>query len=444
MHRPGAFAPEEFDLTLTSLSHCPFAVGHRDGQAVLVRGGAPGDEVRARVVRRHARYLIADLVAVHRAGAARRAAPCPFHPVCGGCPWQQVTYPEQLEAKVANVRREMARLTGGSDVVSEIRPAPSEWAYRRRIRLHVDRRGRLGFMQAGSREVIEIDACRVAEEGPSAAIVAARDLIRRLRTPIGECEIGGRGDLRGVVLRLSAEGRLAGGDSGEIRRFLAATPKISGTVISGRGWSRAWGDTRIRIRAPDGAAIDVPTTAFIQVNEAANLMLVHAVRDLIAPSPADHLLELQAGAGNFTLALAPEVARLHAVERERGAASALRRAVRRLPQVTVEEAAAAAALDRLLAAGRRFDAVLADPPRQGLGAEIEGLLALAPPRLVVVSCDLATFARDARRLIAGGYRLGRVDLVDLFPQTFHIELVARLERPAGTATLGAGGATVPV
>jgi 23S rRNA (uracil1939-C5)-methyltransferase len=431
----------QFEIELTDLAHGPFAVGRLEGQAVLVRGGVPGDRVIVRVTRRHARHLVADIVRILHPGPGRRRAPCPFHPACGGCPWQDVRYSDQLAAKVKNVRREVIRLTGGTDVVAVPAPAPSEWGYRRRIRLHVDSRRRIGFLRAQSHDAVEIDACLVAEDRLNAAIPAVRTLLRRLSTPVTECEILSRGELPGVALRIVGPHPPVRADAQEIARFLAAHPEVAGVVVLAPRFSRSWGDPRRRIAAADGEALDLAPLAFTQVNEDANHQLVASVVAAVtgvtasaegttsAASPGSpvRMLELHAGAGNFTRALAGVVATIHAVERSPSAAAALKQAARHLPQVTVEARAAAAAVDRLLAAGVRFDVVLADPPRQGLTDEISGLLTLRCPRLVVVSCDLATFARDARALIGGGYRLLAVDLVDLFPQTFHIELVARFE-----------------
>ncbi len=418
------------DLTLESLGHGPFAVGRCDGQAVLVRGGAPGDEITARITRRHARYLEAAIVAVRHPGPGRRAAPCPAYPLCGGCSWQHLHYPDQLAAKTANVRRELSRLPGGEEAFGEAIAAPAEWAYRRRIRLSVDQAGRVGFMRAESHSVVEIPSCPVAEPAVAAAIAPARALARELATPVTACDVNARGELPGAVLTFSAAGPLGAGDRGRIERFLARTPEVAGVVVAGHGFTYNHGAVAIRQSTAGGAPVDLPPAIFTQAHAAANELLRARVLAAAAPGPAMRVLELHAGAGNFTLALAPLVASLHAVELSMRSVAALRRAVRRLPQVTVERAAAAAALARAAGAGERYDLVLLDPPRTGLREETASLLALGAPRLLMVSCDLATFARDARALLAGGYRLERVDLVDLFPQTFHVELVAAFARAA--------------
>jgi 23S rRNA (uracil1939-C5)-methyltransferase len=419
------------ELTLESLGHGPFAIGRRDGQAVLVRGGAPGDEVTARITRRHARYLEAALVAVKAPGPGRRIAPCPAHPLCGGCPWQHLHYPDQLAAKTANVRRELARLEGGAAAFGEAFAAPAEWAYRRRIRLSIDAHGRVGFLRAESHAVVEIESCPIAEPAAAAAIAPARALVRELATPVTACDVNARGELPGAILTFSAAGPFGRGDRGRIERFLARKPEVAGVVVAGHGFTFNHGAVTIRHATAAGSPVDLPPAIFTQAHAAANELLIARVLAAAAPAETMRALELFAGAGNFTLELAPRVAALHAVELNMRAAAALRRAVRRHPHVTVERATAAAALARATAAGERYDLVVLDPPRTGLRAETAPLVALGALRLVLVSCDLATFTRDARALIAGGYRLARVDLVDLFPQTYHAELVAAFVLTAG-------------
>ncbi len=420
----------EIQITLESLGHGPHAIGHLDGQAVFVRGGAPGDEVTARVTRRHARHLVAELVEILKPGPSRRDPPCPAYPLCGGCSWQHLDYPAQLAAKVANVRRELARL-GGDVSLGEVIAAPEEWAYRRRVHLHVDPAGRVGFMHARSHRIVEIESCLIAEATVAAAIVPARRLVRQLRTPVESCDVSTRGELREAVLTFTTLGPLVRGDGGRIERFLAGTPAVSGIVLAGRGWMRTYGAVKQRVRQMDGF-VELPPAVFTQANTQANDLLRARVVDLVSDPPPGRILELHAGAGNFTLALARHAVApggsVHAVERESRNAAALRRAARQIGQVTIERATAAAALARARASGEPFDVVVLDPPRTGFRDEAPLLLDLAPARIVAVSCDLATFGRDARTLLAGGYHLDHIDLVDLFPQTFHLELVARFRR----------------
>ncbi|HWN81881.1 MAG TPA: 23S rRNA (uracil(1939)-C(5))-methyltransferase RlmD, partial [Candidatus Udaeobacter sp.] len=375
----------------------------------------------------HARYLTAEVQAVLAPGPARREPPCPYVATCGGCSWQHIDYPAQLAAKLANVTREFARLGISASAIAPPIAAPAEWGYRRRIRLHLDRDRRLGFLRPESRRVVEIDSCTIAEPALSTAIPAARRLVRSLRFPVVELELVSRGALPGLVMVLRAAAPPEHLDRSRIERFLTEQPSVTGVLVTGQGFLRTFGEVRVRVSASNGKALDVSPLAFSQVNPAANALLVGAVLAAIHPEPVLRVLELYAGAGNFTLALAPQVAALHAVERDRFAAEALARAAERLPGVTIERAAVGPALARLTQAKSEFEVVLADPPRSGLREELPGILALAPRRILYISCDLATLARDTRVLLGAGYGLTSLQLVDLFPQTHHAELVARFD-----------------
>jgi 23S rRNA (uracil1939-C5)-methyltransferase len=419
--------PSQIQLELTELAHGPYAIGRHSGQVVLVRGGVPGDRVSAHVTRWHARHLEAEVTAVIQAGPARRIPPCPYVGTCGGCSWQQVDYPAQLAAKAASAMREFARLGVPPAVLAPPIAAPSEWGYRRRIRWHGDRRGRIGYFQAGSRAVVEVDSCIIAEPALSQILPAARRLGRGLTVPVIELELLTRGELPGVVAAIAVGEAPGHRDRAHVERVLAAEPGLAGVVVAGRGFLRTFGDVRVRLAAPDGFQTDVSPLAFSQVNPAGNALLVSAVLALAAPDPAARVLELHAGAGNFTAALGPRVQALHAVERDRFGVEALRRLAGRVPGITVERAGAGEALRHLAAARTPFDLVVADPPRVGLREELGGILALGPRRFIYIACDLATLVRDTRALQAGGYGLTRLQLVDLFPQTHHAEFVARFD-----------------
>jgi tRNA/tmRNA/rRNA uracil-C5-methylase (TrmA/RlmC/RlmD family) len=245
--------------------------------------------------------------------------------------------------------------------------------------------------------------------------------------PVIELELLTRGELPGVVVAIAAGAVPGHRDRAHVERVLATEPAISGVVVAGRGFLRTFGEVRVRVAAPGGFTYDVSPLAFSQVNPAANALLVGAVLEAAEPDAAMRSLELFAGAGNFTLALGPRVAALHAVERDRFGAEALRRVAGWIPGTTVERATAGEALRRLALARTPFDLVLADPPRTGLREEIPGILALRPRRFIYIACDLATLARDTRLMQDRGYALTRLQLVDLFPQTHHAEFVARFD-----------------
>jgi 23S rRNA (uracil1939-C5)-methyltransferase len=474
--RPGRSAggaEEILELEVTGLSHGPAAIARHDGQVIFVRGAAPGDRVRARVVARkksYARvvarkksYAEALVVEVVEPGESRREPPCPHVVDCGGCPWQHVSYASQLAAKAGNVRREIGRLPGVAAedldaLVADIQPAPAEWGYRQRVRLHVDRRRRLGYQRPRSHAVVPIETCTIAHSEIVDHLEAVATLVAAMSTPLDTVEIAAHEDGTGVVLVVSATAAFAHADRPLIHQLRDQVPSVLGVFVHGPGWAWQDGDDLLPVQPRDDVVpIEVPVTAFSQANPAANRRLVGAMLEAAALESGDRVLELFAGAGNFTAVLAPRVGALRAVERHRRAARTLTALARDRGwrHVEVEEGDVGATLERLLArggdaatgdaatgeaarddaatgdvrpGGAPFDLVVADPPRTGMLAESRQLAALRPRRIVYVSCDLPTLVRDLRVLLEAGYRLRRVQPIDLFPQTHHVELVAALER----------------
>lgn len=389
---------------------------------IFVPGAAPGDRVRVRAREEHGNWARADLVHVCVPGAARRAAPCAWVARCGGCPWQHVDYAAQLAAKETNVRETLARIAGVR--TAEMLPivaAPNEWAYRHRIRLHAGANGRLGFRAARSHELVDIDACLIAEPAVSAALGPVRDLTATLATTLDAVELvaNGRG---AIVVHATAHGAFRNADAAPISAWLAATPTVAGVALRGRTWRRRFGAIEIAVASERDAAPTVQRAgSFTQVNSAANLLLVRTV--VATVGSAAPVLDLFCGAGNLSLPLARVASSVVAVDQDAegiadGAASAVTAG---LANVRFEVAAADRFLARRGLAGAAV--VVLDPPRTGAATVVRSLARLRPPRIVYVSCEPSTLARDVRTLVGAGYSVGRVQPIDVFPQSEHVETV---------------------
>ena len=407
-------------LEVTALSHGPDGVARHQGGVVFVPGVAPGDHVHARLVDARSTFARAQVVDC-TPGPAHRDPPCPWVDACGGCPWQQVVYPEQLAAKAANVRETLARI-GGVTAARElpIRAAPDEWRYRRRIRLHVGRNGALGYRQPRSHRLVEIDDCVIAEASLSEALPVVRRIATHLRTRLRTLEIlvNGRS---AVVIRGVADGTFVATDAEVLTDLLAASVTIAGIEIAGRDWERSFGDIRIVVHPDDGTTIVQRPGTFSQVNTQANRLLVDTVRTLA--TPAARILDLFCGAGNLSLPLAGAGADVLGVDASAMAIADARASAADggVERVRFEALPALRFLCQQGLAGA--DLVLLDPPRAGAAAEVVQLARLRPPRILYVSCDPATLARDAKILVAAGYVVDRVQPLDLFPQTPHVETV---------------------
>jgi len=350
---------------------------------------------------------------------------CRYFPTCGGCQWQHVAPPAQRDAKAAIVAEQLARTAGVRD--AEVLPtlAARDWQYRARITLVVEGR-RAGYHRARSHRLLEVEDCPIADPVLSAHLDAARDWVGALRVPLRRVSLAVAPG--GVVLTAIASALPGTHDLEVTTELLARMPTVRGAVLADARAERRLvaGDPRVRVALEPGLDLEVPADVFTQVNPDANRLLVASVIALGGFAPGERVLDLYAGAGNFTLPIARRGACVVGIERNPVAAAAGPRNALRLGLggVAFETGAVHDALARR--APGSVDAVVLDPPRAGAADAIAALVALRSRRIVYVSCDPATLARDVRLLAAHGYRVARVQPIDLFPQTFHVEAVTSL------------------
>lgn len=419
--------PPPIELEVTSLAYEGVAVARHEGRVVFVDGGAPGDRVLAEIVRQRKSLSEARVVQVIRPGPSRVHAPCPVAPRCGGCDWQHVEYGAQLVAKrriVIDALERNAKIRVAA--VDDVAPSPAAFGYRNRIRLHVEDR-HLCYYERRSHRAVAITDCLIAEERIRTALARVTALVATLATTVREVEIASRGELAGVVVSMQCTGRLHGAD---VRRVLGeiAQPKgpIAGVTMFGPRWHRVWGDMRRRFDAgPPTVPIDLIDTAFGQVNTAANRVLVQRVLEIAALRGVECVWDLYAGAGNLSLPLARNAAEVIAVEREVAAVAAGRAGATEhgIKNVSFH---AMSVDDHLARATAVPDLIVLNPPRAGVGEHAEPIAKRRAPRLVYVSCNPPTLARDAAVFVTHGYRLARASPIDLFPQTCRVETVCEL------------------
>ena len=402
-------------LVVESLSFGGDSVARLDGRVVFLDGGGPGDEVDARAWEVKARFARAHVVAVTRGGPARVAPRCPLVARCGGCQWQEVALDEQRRAKQAIVERALGRLG------CEVRPilgATEPFAYRSRARFTVGEDGALGFAARRSHEIVDVASCPLLDPALDRALAAIREAIGgRARAGATVSLLVGRGGaVHAAIEGLSGDGAALLG--------LAGRAPITGVSVDGR---RA-GDELLDTGDDGEAAFSGSAAGFAQASHAGNRALRRVVtEEMTAGGAPARVLELYAGDGNFTRDVARYAKEIVAVEGERSAAGRISDNARGPARVTALGEPAEQAVRRLAAEGARFDAVLLDPPRAGAAA-LAPLLAALAPRVVYVSCDPMTLARDARTLSDGGLRPRRATPLDLMPHTFHVETVCRFDR----------------
>lgn len=413
------------DVAITALAAGGDAVGRDgEGRAVFVAGAVPGERVTARVVEAHARWARAERVSIDEASPARVAPPCPYFAAgaCGGCQWQHVAMEAQREAKQALVAGALRRLVAaGLELRPLSAPAPDlGWRWRARWSL---RGGALGYHRPRSHEVTDIEACPQLTPGLSAVFAAVR-AVKAAGALTGDGEVHAVAGPAGahVVFACPTTDAVAA---------LVGQAGIRGVVWSGG----ASGADAVELEP----GLWVRGDGFAQASAEGNAALVALVAEAAAVQPGDRVLELHAGAGNFTRALVAAGGQVLAVDEHPPARPmAGQFADRPEPgqpaerpdagQLEQRAASAAAVVASLASAGERVDIVVLDPPRTGAREVMAGLAALRPRRIVYVACDPATFARDADLLVAAGLAPRRAQALDLMPQTAHVELVAVLER----------------
>jgi 23S rRNA (uracil1939-C5)-methyltransferase len=380
-------------------------LARHEGRVVLAPYVLPGERVLVETTGRHKNVLRARPRSVIESSPERTPARCQHFMKCGGCQYQHASYAYQVAQKV-QVLREVLQRVGKIGWTGEIGAVSGpEWAYRNRIQLHFDS-GRMGFHAPGSHRLQEIAECPVASPKLQEVIAALRPLPGDRRWPwfLRSVEFfTNETDLQVNVLD-SGDRRLA-------RSFFDwLASRIPGAGASYLAYATAAGTFRVSHKA------------FFQVNR---FLIDDLVRVAVEGVSGELAWDLYAGVGLFSAALARQFARVTAVESSRSAAADLEHNAAALGVAV--EARRNSAAEFLAAQTGAPDFVLADPPRAGLGRDaVSHLVRLKPRRLAVVSCDPATLARDLAGLLAAGYRIEKLTMIDLFPQTAHIETVTHL------------------
>lgn len=370
------------------------AIGTYDGRQVFAAFGIPGECVELEVWERRPDHIRGAVTRVLRPSPRRIQAPCAYFGTCGGCQWQHIAYQHQLTYKREMVAASLAG-SGFTDVpVLPTLPAPRVYGYRNQGRFSVGRRhGEAGFTTHHRHHFLPIASCALMDPRINEILAVSQ---RRAHGHQLNVRVGIRtGDLMVLPRQIDPDLPYESGQTALEEELL------------GR---------RFRISAP----------AFFQVNTLQAERLVETVRDTLDPRPDDVLLDLYCGVGTFGLLLAPLVRRVIGVEESAAALTDARHNARDLDNV---EFLVGRTEEVLPTIAGEVSAAVVDPPRIGCrpGA-LEALLAMAPPRLIYVSCDASSLARDLRVLADGGFALHSVQPVDMFPQTYHVETVALLTR----------------
>jgi 23S rRNA (uracil1939-C5)-methyltransferase len=369
-------------LTIEKLVYGGEGLARMEGKVVLVPFVLPGEVVRAETERAKNDLWRGRLIEVLQPSPSRIAPGCPYFQRCGGCQYQHLDYPVQLEQKRA-ILREVLQRVGKIEFAGEIGAISGEpWQYRNRVQLHLEA-GKVGYYAQGSRDLIAIDHCPIASP--------------KLNETIGKMQ----GQQASTAVELFT-------NETEVQvNVVDRVPRQALSALATLGVT-----TPIEYNG-----FQVSRNSFFQVNR---FLIDELVRCAVGGAKGEWAVDLYAGVGLFSTKLIEGFAKVTAVE---SSSSSFRDLTRNFAQACIN----ANVEDYLAGLNETPDFILADPPRAGLGKlVVKDLARIRAPRLTVVSCDPATLARDLQGLIAENYRIEKITLVDLFPQTSHLETVVEL------------------
>ncbi|HXS73905.1 MAG TPA: 23S rRNA (uracil(1939)-C(5))-methyltransferase RlmD [Rhodanobacteraceae bacterium] len=429
----------EFETDISDLGHDGRGVAHVDGKAVFVADALPGERVRARLLRKHRHFNEAQAEEILRASPDRVAPRCAHYGVCGGCALQHLEPSAQIAAKQRVLAENFARI-GKVEPRRWLSPLTAEpWGYRRRGRLsvkHVPKKGKtlLGFRERDSRFVADISRCEVLHPALGLKLDALGALLNALEgaAAIPQIEFAAGDDLMALVFR-----HLAPLSQGDHDRLVAFGREHGFAILLQPG-----GNDSVHALFPQHAQLHYrlhdhdldlhfEPLDFVQVNPALNRSMIALTLQLLDPQPADRVIDLFCGLGNFSLPIARHAGFVCGVEGDAGLIERARANAARNGVANVEFVVGDLSLDPRGAAWAResWDKWLLDPPRTGAAALLEHLPKKSVRRVVYVSCHPGSLARDAGTLVQRhGFTLAAAGAMDMFPHTAHVESIALFER----------------
>ncbi|MCG5493914.1 23S rRNA (uracil(1939)-C(5))-methyltransferase RlmD [Ectothiorhodospira variabilis] len=432
---------EPVQASIDSMTHEGRGVTRVDGKAVFVDGVLPGETVTFRYTRRSRRYDEGRVDQVLEASNDRVEPRCPHFGVCGGCVLQHMDPSAQVRAKEQAMLENLKHLGSVSPERVLTAITGPRWGYRRKARLgvkHVPKKGGVlvGFRERGSPYLAELEVCHVLHPAVGERIMHLRELLTAMqaRERIPQIEVGvGDDDAVALVFRhldpLTEEDQerlKAFGQDHDLQIWLQPGGPDSITPL----WPESPADLCFT-HPEEGLRIPFSPVDFIQVNRDVNHRMVPQAMELLQVAPEHGVLDLFCGLGNFTLPLARRAARVTGVEGdaamvERARENAVKNGIHNTRYFAADLSADLAGAPWL---SEPVDRVLLDPPRSGAREVLGSVAALAPERIVYVSCNPATLARDAGELVREhGYRLEAAGVMDMFPHTAHVESMAVFSR----------------
>jgi 23S rRNA (uracil1939-C5)-methyltransferase len=403
--------------------------GRVDGKATFVNGGVPGDLLDVTVVKDKRTFAEARIERIIRPSSHRTAPKCPVFGACGGCQWQHIDYDAQLRAKEQILAETLLRIGGFKELsIEPIVPSPHEFGYRERVTLSAwveGRKFKLGYHKKGEFRRVPINACPIASEKINSEIELLNEFFLKDEyesLPFNRINIVSDGKRAYVTFsRISDE---HGG-------YVYPGPKEDqelNEAFKGLG-IKDHGEHVFQFESL-GLKFNAVPSLFMQANSSMNEQLVRTVVDWAGLKGNEEVLDLFSGVGNFSLHLAKNARRVLGVDISKAAVSLARRnsTANMIENAQFVCSSVSTFVGNISNQRATFDLIVLDPPREGARDILDALIKLSPKRMIYVSCNPSTLARDLKGLTEKDYKLEKIRPFDMFPQTFHIESVTSLSK----------------
>ncbi len=423
-----------FTVEIEKMVYGGRGMGRVNGKVVFVPFTAPGEKVQVEVVRERKDYIEAVLKNIERNSPLRVKPFCDLFGKCGGCQYQHLPYPEQLKLKEETLKDTLHRLIRkGTFEVLTVIPSPHDRRYRIRAQLKVGMsagRAVLGFYAWRTHRVVEVQECPLLHPLVNGILEGLRNWMgERSKVPIKGVEIQVSPDEGKGVVSLRIEASCRPKMLEEIGQRISG---VKGMIVKGKQ-KISWGEWTLFYDWPELLGkkrlhIQTSGESFFQVNPYQNWNLMRKVVEWAGLTGQERVLDLFCGSGNLTLPLAQQAWKVWGIDQDPQAIEHAAENARKnnLPNCQFIAASAEEGIKLVLREIDSVDVVVLDPPRPGARGTLDLLASLRPPKILYVSCEQPTLARDLTRLIDLGYNVKRIQPLDMFPQTYHIEVIGEL------------------
>ncbi|CUA80778.1 23S rRNA (uracil(1939)-C(5))-methyltransferase RlmD [Anoxybacillus suryakundensis] len=444
---------EYYDVVFEDLTHDGAGVAKIDGFPIFVPNGLPGEKAKIKVIKVKKGYGYGRLIELYEPSAARVEAPCTVYKQCGGCQLQHLSYEGQLKAKHKQVKEVLARIGKVEHaIVHPVLGMNDPWRYRNKAQVPVgEREGGLvaGFYKERSHDIIDMDACLIQQEMNDTVVQTVKQICEQYNIPAHN-EQTHKGILRHIMARYGATTKEVmvvlitrteelPHKKKIVEAIVERVPNVKSivqninpkrtNVIMGEHTRVLWGSEYIYDYIGD-IRFAISARSFYQVNPEQTKVLYEKALEYAELTGTETVIDAYCGIGTISLFLAKNAKKVYGVEVVSEAIEDAKRnaALNGMTNVEFAVGEAEVVIPKWYEQGVKADCIVVDPPRKGCDETLlQTMIAMKPKRIVYVSCNPATLARDLRILEGGGYQTLEVQPVDMFPHTVHVECVAKLE-----------------